>query len=133
MTDLQRSSSREAMDTLARVAAEVAERGRALDRAVDRTLERPLAETRECRLLLNDGLARLEQALIADEGDDRNWYRHTIYGWNIYALYDGQPLPRVADAIRQQDRAAIDRELDRVQTALARMRDALERAAAICR
>jgi hypothetical protein len=88
---------------------------------------------RECRQSLNDGLARIEQALLSDENDERHWYRHTIYGWNIYALYDGQPLPRVADAIRRQDQTAVDREIARVQEALARMRDGLERVAGSCR
>jgi N-acetylated-alpha-linked acidic dipeptidase len=131
-TSAPRPSSRAGMDTLRRVASEVTARGRALDRAVDRVLERPIAQTRGCRQSLNDGLARIEQALLSDEGDDRHWYRHTIYGWNIYALYDGQPLPRIADAIRRQDQPAVDREIVRVHDALARMRDALERVAGSC-
>ena len=32
-------------------------------------------------------------------------YRHVIYGWNIYSLYDGQPFPGLADAIRLRDGA----------------------------
>jgi hypothetical protein len=39
---------------------------------------------------VNDLLARLEQRLL---DENQQWYRHVIYGWNIYSLYDGQPFP----------------------------------------
>ena len=43
---------------------------------------------------LNDGLMRLEHTLIDEsEPADERWYRHVIYGGNIYALYSGQPFP----------------------------------------
>jgi transferrin receptor-like protein len=49
---------------------------------------------------VNDLLARLEQRLL---DEDQQWYRHVIYGWNIYSLYDGQPFPGLADAMRVRD------------------------------
>jgi len=50
---------------------------------------------------LNDALFKLEQRLL-DEQDppEKRWYRHVVYGWNIYSLYEGQPLPGLAEAIR---------------------------------
>lgn len=81
---------------------------------------------------LNDTLARLEQTLL-DERDEpaSRWYRHVIYGWNIYALYDGQPLPGLADAVRSGRSDAITSEIGRLTTALGRMRAGLERALTI--
>ena len=80
---------------------------------------------------MNDRLARLEQTLL-DEADppSERWYRHVVYGWNIYALYEGQPLPGLADAERTGDRAGIDREIARITAALTRMRAGLEAALA---
>ncbi len=78
------------------------------------------------RASLNDRLARLEQTLL-DEGSspaDR-WYRHVIYGWNIYSLYDGQPLPGLAEAIRLKDPARVSSETARIENALRRMLSAL--------
>jgi N-acetylated-alpha-linked acidic dipeptidase len=78
---------------------------------------------------LNDALARLEQTLLDEsERPDRRWYRHVIYGWNIYSLYDGQPLPGLSDAIRRKDREAIERERERLMGALARFDEGLARA-----
>ena len=54
---------------------------------------------------LNDRLARMEQRLADDDGaPDTKWYRHVFYGWNIYSLYDGQPFPGLAEALRVQGR-----------------------------
>ena len=53
------------------------------------------------------------------------WYRHVIYGWNIYSLYEGQPLPGLAEAIRLKDPARIAKETARIESALGRMRAAL--------
>ena len=71
---------------------------------------------------LNDVLFRLEQTLL-DEHDppDRRWYRHVIYGWNIYSLYDGQPFPGLAEAIRIRDAGRIRSEVDRIVAALDRL------------
>ena len=56
---------------------------------------------------LNDRLARMEQHLADDDGAaESKWYRHVFYGWNIYSLYDGQPLPGLAEALRLRDTRA---------------------------
>ena len=71
---------------------------------------------------LNDRLARLEQTLLDESGSPtERWYRHVIYGWNIYSLYDGQPLPGLAEAIRLKDPARIAKETARIENALRRM------------
>lgn len=48
------------------------------------------------------------------------WYRHVIYGWNIYSLYERQPLPGLAEAIRVGDPSAVDRETLQLERALTR-------------
>jgi N-acetylated-alpha-linked acidic dipeptidase len=79
------------------------------------------------RRTLNDRLVRLEQTLLDEtEPPDRRWYRHVVYGWNIYSLYDGQPLPGVAFAQRTGDAARVNDEVARLIAALTRMRDAVE-------
>ena len=71
---------------------------------------------------LNDALARLEQRLLDEsEPPAKRWYRHVIYGWNIYSLYEGQPLPGLAEAIRVADSTAVTRETARLEQALGRM------------
>ncbi|MFM7274058.1 MAG: M28 family peptidase [Gammaproteobacteria bacterium] len=81
---------------------------------------------------LNDLLARTEQTLADDRGmPERAWYRHVFHGWNIYSLYDGQPFPGLADAVRSGDRARTDIELERIQDALVRMRETLDEARAL--
>ncbi|HUE87503.1 MAG TPA: M28 family peptidase [Vicinamibacterales bacterium] len=107
------------------LAGGVAERARQVERAIDAALGggRVPANAQA----INDGLARLEQALVdASEPANRRWYRHVVYGWNIYSMYDGQPLPDLADAIRVNDAAAIEREQARIRRALERMRDGVE-------
>ena len=42
---------------------------------------------------------------------DTKWYRHVFYGWNIYSLYDGQPFPGLAEALRVKDAARIAHEV----------------------
>jgi N-acetylated-alpha-linked acidic dipeptidase len=79
------------------------------------------------RKTLNDRLAQLEQTLLDEsEPPDRRWYRHVVYGWNIYSLYDGQPLPGVASAQRIGDAVRVNDEVARVIAALTRMRDSLQ-------
>ncbi|MEW6320848.1 MAG: CocE/NonD family hydrolase [Acidobacteriota bacterium] len=81
---------------------------------------------------INDGLARLEQALL-DERDPpaERWYRHVIYGWDIYSLYAGQALPGLTIALRGGDGAAIAREASRVEQALERFVAGLARLEAL--
>ena len=80
---------------------------------------------------LNDRLARMEQKLADDDGaPETKWYRHVFYGWNIYSLYDGQPFPGLANALRRQDAPAVTREVKRLGRALERVRAELERLAA---
>ena len=69
----------------------------------------------------------LEQRLLDEsEPPATRWYRHVIYGWNIYSLYEGQPLPGLAEAIRLGDAAAVAREITRLEQALDRFGRALE-------
>ena len=82
--------------------------------------------TKEAAATFNDKLVRVEQTLLDERQPARErWYRHVIYGWNIYSLYDGQPLPGLADAIRRGDVEGIQREIARLEAALARMRAAM--------
>lgn len=78
---------------------------------------------------INDALVRLEQHLL-DESEPAatRWYRHVIYGWNIYSLYEGQPLPGLAEAIRVGNAAAVARETSRLEGALSRFVAGLEQA-----
>ncbi len=86
-------------------------------------LERLISETRTpLPPGLNDGLMRLEHALIDEtEPADERWYRHVIYGWNIFALYSGQPFPGLAAAITRGSDADIAREAARIERALSRL------------
>jgi N-acetylated-alpha-linked acidic dipeptidase len=78
---------------------------------------------------LNDLLARMEQMLADDDGaPGRAWYRHVFFGWNIYSLYDGQPFPGLAEALRTGDGARAGIELRRIEAALERMAGALDEA-----
>ncbi len=83
---------------------------------------------------LNDTLARMEQRLADDDGAaDTKWYRHVFYGWNIYSLYDGQPFPGLAEALRVKDAARVTHELGRIERALGRMDGELAAARALLR
>ena len=74
---------------------------------------RPLAAPAQSAL--NDRLARMEQTLADDDGAaETKWYRHVFYGWNIYSLYDGQPFPGLAEALRVKDAARVTHELGRI-------------------
>jgi hypothetical protein len=76
---------------------------------------------------INDALVRLEQTLLdAREPPATRWYRHVVYGWNIYSMYDGQPLPGLFEAIRIGDATAVAREQARIRDALNRMLAAVE-------
>ena len=63
---------------------------------------------------------------LASASPSERWYRHVIYGWNIYSLYEGQPLPGLAEAIRLRDPARIAKETARIESALRRMRAGLD-------
>lgn len=78
---------------------------------------------------LNDVLARLEQRLL-DERDapERRWYRHVVYGWDIYSLYDGQPFPRLAESIRLRDATRATQEVALITAAVDRLHDGLREA-----
>ena len=90
--------------------------------------------TRERASALNDRLARLEQALADDDGAaDTRWYRHVLYGWNIYSLYDGQPFPGLAEAFRLKDAGRVTHEVGRIQRALERMHQELLAARGLAR
>ncbi len=106
-------------------AAAVRESASALEGAIDARLAggaMPPADAAG----LNDLLARMEQRLTADDGaPDTKWYRHVFYGWNIYSLYDGQPFPGLAEAIRVKDAARVAHEIQRIDRALARLQSGL--------
>ena len=71
---------------------------------------------------LNDRLARLEQKLADDDGAPQSrWYRHVFYGWNIYALYDGQLFPGLTEALRLRDAERVTHESVRITRAFDRM------------
>jgi len=103
------------------LAAEIAKRSEALEHRIDENVESgrwPDASSAS----LNDRLAHLEQDLLDESGSPaERWYRHVIYGWNIYSLYDGQPLPGLAEAIRLKDPARVAQETTRIENALRRM------------
>jgi N-acetylated-alpha-linked acidic dipeptidase len=103
------------------LAAEIAKRSEALEHRIDENVESgrwPDASTTS----LNDRLTHLEQDLLDESGTPaEHWYRHVIYGWNIYSLYDGQPLPGLAEAIRLKDPARVAEETARIENALRRM------------
>lgn len=110
------------------LAALISERSTALEREIDQRLaNRALPEDRIRPL--NDLLARMEQRLLDEqEPAERRWYRHVVYGWNIYSLYDGQPFPGLAEAIRVKDPARVQQETARIEAALTRLADGLSEA-----
>jgi N-acetylated-alpha-linked acidic dipeptidase len=110
------------------ISTEIATRAGELERNIDANLEtRHWSDA--ARVSLNDRLAHLEQTLLDESGTPvERWYRHVIYGWNIYSLYDGQPLPGLAEAIRLRDPAKIAKESSRIESALRRMLAALPKA-----
>jgi N-acetylated-alpha-linked acidic dipeptidase len=111
----------------------VGEASKALEAAVDRRLaagDLPASTLPS----LNDRLARMEQQLADDDGAAATkWYRHVFYGWNIYSLYDGQPFPGLAEALRMKDPPRVAREVGRIERALDRMKAELDAAAALLR
>ena len=118
---LDLARSRQLADAIRQRAAELEGR---IDRDLASSTWTPATAAR-----LNDRLARLEQTLLDEQAPaDKRWYRHVIYGWNIYSLYEGQPLPGLAEAIRLRDTARIREETTRIEAALGRMLAALDKA-----
>jgi N-acetylated-alpha-linked acidic dipeptidase len=109
------------LDPSKALAAEIATRSTALEQRIDENVESghwPDSSTAS----LNDHLQHLEQDLLDESASPaEHWYRHVIYGWNIYSLYDGQPLPGLAEAIRLKEPARVAQETARIETALRRM------------
>ena len=124
VTDLTtaRALAREAVDTAAAIETRLAKHSGAT--TTDAPRLRPL----------NDALVRLEQRLLDEsEPPDTRWYRHVIYGWNIYSLYEGQPLPGLAEAIRVGEPALVARETRRIEAALRRFNQGLDGIARLLR
>ncbi len=110
------SSGRHRFERLKELASEVRERGERLERDIDGGRLPVKVEA------LNDGLMRLEQALIDESAPARErWYRHVIYGWNIYSLYAGQAFPGLAGALTRGAEADVRREAERLEKALERL------------
>jgi len=111
-----------ALDVAAQQVARIAEAAGTLEQLIDERLAAGRLPPAATLMRVNDALARLEQRLI-DDGTP--WYHHVVYGWNIYSLYDGQPLPRLAEAIRERDPGRVKLEIARIDAALDRMREGL--------
>jgi N-acetylated-alpha-linked acidic dipeptidase len=112
-----------------RLAVAFTEAASDLEGRIDRALQAGTLTARNARTLNRD-LVRLEQELLDErEPAEQRWYRHVIYGWNIYSLYEGQPLPGLADAIRLRDQAKVSLEVARIEAALERLLAALKRIA----
>lgn len=107
-----------------------------LEAALDGSLARALPDA-QTRRGLNDALAGADRSFADAEppalGDMPPWYRHALYGWDIYALYSGDTLPALRRALAQGDRAGFERERARLERALARVADDLARARASLR
>jgi N-acetylated-alpha-linked acidic dipeptidase len=121
-------SGRKRVETSLSAARQLATDAVALATKIEAMLARRTASVDAARARsLNDALFRLEQKLL-DEADPpaQRWYRHVVYGWNIYSLYEGQPLPGLAEAIRVADVSAVQRETVRLEQALRRFIAGLE-------
>jgi N-acetylated-alpha-linked acidic dipeptidase len=109
------------------LADRIEDRSRLLEQSIDSQLRSGQVPARAARI--NDLLMRLDQALLdRSEPADVRWYRHLIYGWNIYALYSGQPLPHLYEAIRVEDPEGVANEMARIRRALTRMLAGVEEA-----
>ena len=108
--------------------ARVAASASALEREIDHNLRSGSLPSRATQQL-NDLLARLEQRLLDEtEPADRRWYRHLIYGWDIYSSYDGQPFPHLAQSVRSRDATRAKQESSRIAAALGHLDDGLRQA-----
>ncbi|HUQ52405.1 MAG TPA: M28 family peptidase, partial [Gammaproteobacteria bacterium] len=104
--------------------ARVAEAAASLERRLDEGLTAGRVSAAKAAPV-NDALARLEQRLL---DENQQWYRHVIYGWNIYSLYDGQPFPGLAEAIRLRDTDRTRLETARIVAAIDRLHAGLRAA-----
>ena len=117
------------LTTAHKLAAEARTKAMAIEEQLDRLARAGPIDAKLARSI-NDALVRLEQQLLDEsESPATRWYRHVIYGWNIYSLYEGQPLPGLAEAIRIGDVAAVTREASRLEQALTRFVTALDQIA----
>jgi uncharacterized protein len=115
------SSGRYRFDRLKELASAVREKGESLEAALEN--EHLPADVER----LNDGLMRLEQTLIDESAPPRErWYRHVVYGWNIYSLYAGQAFPGLAGALTRGTDEDVRREEERLEKALERLVRGLE-------
>jgi hypothetical protein len=70
---------------------------------------------------------RLERSLVDESAPpEERWYRHVVYGWNVYSLYAGQPFPGLAEAIARGTEADVRRETARLERALERLSRGLD-------
>jgi N-acetylated-alpha-linked acidic dipeptidase len=115
------SSGRYRFERLKELAASVREKGEKLESELD-SGRAPVDVA-----ALNDGLMRLEQTLIDESAPPRErWYRHVVYGWNIYSLYAGQAFPGLAGALARGTESDVRREEERLERALEKLVQGLE-------
>ncbi len=115
------SGGQNRFERLKELAAEVRAKGESLEAALDSG--RLPADVGG----LNDRLMRLEQSLIDEsEPPPDRWYRHVVYGWNIYSLYAGQPFPGLAGAFARGTAEDVRRETERLERALERLSRGLD-------
>ncbi|MDP1570091.1 MAG: M28 family peptidase [Vicinamibacterales bacterium] len=116
-----------------RLAGDVATKAEALERALDAALARGALDA-DMRQTINMRLARLEQRLLNEDAPpDERWFRHVVHGWNIYAMYDGQPFPGLAEAVRLRDEARRDAELEAIAAGLTRLAEGIDEVHALVR
>jgi putative CocE/NonD family hydrolase len=110
------SGGRNRFERLKELAAEVRVKGERLEAALDEGRLPADVST------WNDRLMRLEQSLIDESAPpEERWYRHVVYGWNIYSLYAGQPFPGLAAAFARGTEEDVRRETGRLERALERL------------
>jgi putative CocE/NonD family hydrolase len=105
------SSGRHRFDRLKELASDVRRKGEAIEARQPADLAS-----------FNDGLMRLERSLVDESAPaaDR-WYRHVVYGWNIYSLYAGQVFPGLAGALSRGTDEELREETARIERALERL------------
>jgi N-acetylated-alpha-linked acidic dipeptidase len=124
------SQGRYGFEKMRRLAAEVRDKGERLETRIDAALAAGRVPSRQD--LLNDRLMRLEQTLIDEsQPPEKRWYRHVVYGWNIYSLYAGQPFPGVESAFTRGGPEDVRREAERIERALERLSSGLDEIAAL--
>jgi len=110
------SSGRHRFERLKELAASVREKGERLEAEIDS------GRTPRDVAALNDGLMRLERTLIDESAPpSERWYRHVVYGWNIYSLYAGQAFPGLARALARGTEEDVREETKRLEDALERL------------